>query len=56
MSEVSKAETAAHRMGLAAGRAFRDTGIPSRNVFDGKGKPTLAAAWRRGYMAGTAGD
>jgi len=55
---VTPAEEAAHRLGLLAGRKFRDSGVPSPNKLDGggKGKAKLAAAWRRGYMAGQVAD
>lgn len=48
---TEKAEAAAARMGTRAGETFRDTGAPSRNPFDGKGRPSLAAAWRRAYLS-----
>lgn len=44
-------DEAARRMGALAGRAFRDTGVPARNPFDGKKQDALAAAWRRAYFA-----
>lgn len=47
---MSAAEDAAARIGANAGETFRDTGLPSRNPFQGK-DPKLAVAWRRAYMA-----
>lgn len=35
-------------MGLRAGRAFKSTGVPTRNPF--VGQDALAKAWRRGYF------
>lgn len=48
---TAKAEAAAARLGTSAGETFRGAGTPSRNPFDGKGQPKLAAAWRRAYLS-----
>jgi hypothetical protein len=50
--KVRTAAAAAERMGRRAGERFRRTGIPFPCPFR---TTTLAAAWRRGYMAGVVG-
>ncbi|HEY3718381.1 MAG TPA: hypothetical protein VGL39_27980 [Jatrophihabitantaceae bacterium] len=45
----------AEALGTRAGKAFVDTGAPSRNPFlDNPKLEDLAATWRRAYFAATA--
>jgi hypothetical protein len=49
ISMLAPSEHAAYRLGYHAGRKLVGLGQPSVNRLDGKMRPTLAAAWRRGY-------
>lgn len=51
MTAAARAEA----LGTRAGKAFLDTGAPSRNPFlDTPALADLADAWRRAYFAATA--